>query len=72
MMKMDDKKETTPTIIMCKRWNDGHQWGRTNHAMSYTNVKNRFLWREHLRRLILCSTSEAKSKDVIEIHNNWN
>ncbi len=72
VMKMDDKKETTPTIIMCKRWNDGHQWGRTNHAMSYTNVKNRFLWREHLRRLILCSTSEAKSKDVIEIHNNWN
>jgi hypothetical protein len=47
VMKMDDKKKTTPTIIMHKRWNDRHQWGKTNHAMNYTNVKNRFQWREH-------------------------
>ncbi len=47
VMKMDDKEETAPTIIICKRWNDGHQWGKANHAMSYTNVKNRFQWREY-------------------------
>ncbi len=46
-MRMDGKKETMPTIIMRKRWNDGHQWGRTNHATGYTNVKNKFKWREH-------------------------
>jgi hypothetical protein len=47
MMKIDDKEEITPTIIMHKRWNDGHQCGRTNHATSYTNVKNRLQWCEH-------------------------
>ncbi len=46
-MRMDGKKETTPTIIMRKRWNDGHQWGRANHATGYANVKNKFKWCEH-------------------------
>jgi hypothetical protein len=47
LMKMDHKEKTTPTIIMCKRWNDGHKWGRVNHVMGYTNVKNRFQWHQH-------------------------
>ncbi len=47
MMNVGDKEETTLNFIMCKRWNDGHQWGRANHAIGYTNVKNKFQWREH-------------------------
>ncbi len=47
VMKMDEKEETMPTIIVRKKWNDGHQWGKVKHATSYTNVKNRFQWCEH-------------------------